>query len=83
MSIYKPIHTIHNVYIQEALSQMQELIWQHEVAHAEDAPEPTATTSTERSRKRKRSGLKRGERGLNRFPDDIYAISEVESASPI
>jgi len=50
------------------------------VAH-EDAPEPTtATTSTERScqfRKRKWLGLKRGERGLNQFPDDTYAITDV------
>ena len=44
---------------------------------AEEAPEPTATTSNEPSRKRKRSGGKRGERGLNKFPDDIYAILEV------
>ena len=41
------------------------------------------TTRTERpcqSRKRKRLGLKRGERGLNQFLDDTYAITDV---SPI
>ena len=50
------------------------------MAH-EDALEPTtATTSPERpyqSRKRKRLGLKRGKRGLNQFPDEIYAITDV------
>ena len=62
------------------MSQFREMMSQEEVAH-EDAPEPTtATTSPERpcqSRKRKRLGLKRGERGLNQFPDDTYAITDV------
>jgi hypothetical protein len=40
------------------------------------APE---TTSTEASNKRKRStsGLKRGERGKNRFPDETFIITEL------
>jgi hypothetical protein len=45
------------------------------VAH-EDAPSPTETI-TESSRKRKRSDRKRGERGVNRWPDDTYRISKV------
>jgi len=65
------------------MSQFREMMSQEEVAH-EDAPEPmTATMSTKRpcqSRKRKWLGLKRGERGLNQFPDDTYAITDV---SPI
>jgi hypothetical protein len=65
------------------MSQFREMMSQEEVAH-EDAPEPTtAMTSTERPcrpRKRKRLGLKRGERGLNQFLDDTYAITDV---SPI
>jgi hypothetical protein len=62
------------------MSQFREMMSQEEVAH-EDAPEPTTgTTSPERpsqSRKKKRQGLKRGERGLNQFPDDTYAITDV------
>jgi len=62
------------------MSQFRDMMSQEEVAH-EDAPElTTATTSPERpchSRKRKRLGLKRGERGLNQFPDDTYAITDV------
>ena len=62
------------------MSQFREMMSQEEVAH-EDAPEPTtATTSPERpcqSRKRKRLGLKQGERGLNQFPDDTYAVTDV------
>ena len=42
----------------------------------EDAPVPTDTT-TERSRKRKQSDRKRGDRGLNKFPDKTYKISDV------
>jgi hypothetical protein len=57
------------------LSQFKEIVAQEEVAH-EDAPNPTETT-TESSRKRKRSDRKRGDRGLNRWPDDTYKISEV------
>lgn len=64
------VSVIHNVYTQEGLSQLQELM-------CEDAPEPTATTSTEGSKKRKRKGTKRGDRGSNKFPDDIYVISAV------
>jgi hypothetical protein len=41
-----------------------------------DAPVPTDTT-TERSRKRKQSDRKRGDRGLNKFPDKTYKISDV------
>ena len=66
---------IKKVYTQEALSQLQELMCQAEEAHNEEAP--TATTSTEGSKKRKRKGVKRGDRGLNRFPDDIYVISAL------
>jgi len=62
------------------MSQFREMMSQEEVAH-HDAPEPTtATTSPERpcqSRKRKRLGLKWGQIGLNQFPDDTYAITEV------
>jgi hypothetical protein len=65
------------------MSQFREMMSEEKVAH-EDAPEPmTATMSTERpcqSRKRKRLGLKQGERGLNQFLDDTYAITDV---SPI
>jgi hypothetical protein len=39
-----------------------------------DAPVPTDTT-TERSRKRTQSDRKRGDRGLNMFPDKTYKIS--------
>jgi hypothetical protein len=42
----------------------------------EDAPVPTNTT-TERSRKRKQSDRKRGDRGLNKFPNKTYKISNV------
>jgi hypothetical protein len=56
------------------LSQFKEIIAQ-EVAH-EDAPSLTEMT-TESSRKRKRSDRKRGDRELNRWPDDTYRISEV------
>jgi hypothetical protein len=42
----------------------------------EDAPVSTDTT-TERSRKRKQSDRKRGEWGLNKFPDKTYKISYV------
>ena len=42
----------------------------------EDAPVPTDTT-TERSRKRTKSDQKRGDRGLNKFPDKTYNISDV------
>jgi len=62
------------------MSHFREMMSQEEVAH-EDAPKlMTATTSAERpcqSRKRKRLGLKRGERGLNQFLDDTYAIIDV------
>jgi hypothetical protein len=44
----------------------------------EDAPVPTDTT-TERSRKRTQSDRKRGDRGLNKFPDKTYKISDVRS----
>jgi hypothetical protein len=44
----------------------------------EDALVPTDTT-TERSRKRKQSDRKRGDRGLNKFPDETYKISYVSS----
>jgi hypothetical protein len=57
------------------LSQFKEIVSQEEVAH-KDAPSPTETT-TESSRKRKQSDQKRGDRGLNRWPDDTYRISEV------
>ena len=55
------------------MSQFREMMSQEEVAH-EDAPEPTTGTT---SPKRKRQGLKRGERGLNQFPDDTYATTDV------
>jgi hypothetical protein len=42
----------------------------------EDAPVPSDTT-TERSRKRKQGDRKRGDRGLNKFPDKTYKISDV------
>jgi hypothetical protein len=42
----------------------------------EDAPVPTDTT-TERSRKRKQSNWKTGGKGLNKFPDKTYKISDV------
>jgi hypothetical protein len=42
----------------------------------EDAPVPTDKT-TERSRKRTQSDRKRGDRGLNKFPDKTYKISDV------
>jgi len=62
------------------MSQFREMMSHEKVAH-EDAPEPTtATTSPQRpcqSRKRKRLGLKRCKRGLNQFPDDTYAITDV------
>ena len=71
---------IHNVYTkEEALSLLKELMCQEKVAH-DDALEPTAMTTTGRSRKRKRSDRKRGDRGLNKFPEDVYDISIV---SPI
>jgi hypothetical protein len=57
------------------LSQFKEIVAQEEVAH-EDVPSLTETT-TESSRKKKRSDRKRGDRGLNRWPDDTYIISEV------
>jgi hypothetical protein len=57
------------------LSPFKEIIAQEEVAH-EDAPSPTETT-TESSRKRKWSDRKRGDIGLNKWPDDTYRISEV------
>jgi hypothetical protein len=57
------------------LSRFKEIVAQEEVAHKE-APSPTETT-IESSRKRKRSDKKRGDRGLNRWPDDTYRISEV------
>ena len=40
------------------------------------APESTETT-TERSRKRKQSDRNRGDRGLNKFPDKTYKITDV------
>ena len=62
------------------MSQFREMMSQEEVAH-EDAPEPTTVTmSIERpckSKKRKQLGLKWGERGLNQFLDDTYAITDV------
>jgi hypothetical protein len=42
----------------------------------EDASIPTDTT-TERSRKRKQSDRKRGDMGLNKFPNKTYKISYV------
>jgi hypothetical protein len=57
------------------LSQFKEIVAQEEVAH-EDAPNPTETT-TQSSRKWKRSDRKQGDKGLNRWPDDTYRISEV------
>jgi hypothetical protein len=42
----------------------------------EDAPVPTDTT-TERSRKRTQRDRIRGDRGLNKFPDKTYKISDV------
>jgi hypothetical protein len=57
------------------LSQFKEIVAQEEVAH-EDAPNPTEMI-TESSRKRKQSDRKQGDRGLNRWPDDTYRISEV------
>jgi hypothetical protein len=59
----------------EVLSEFKEIVAKEEVAH-EDAPNPNETT-TESSRKRKRSDRKRGDRGLNRWPDDTYRISKV------
>jgi hypothetical protein len=55
------------------------------VAHYQDAPglnqdedAPVSTdTTTERSRKRMQSDWKRGDRGLNKFPDKTYKISYV------
>jgi hypothetical protein len=44
----------------------------------EDAPVPIDTT-TERSRKRKQSHQKRADRGLNKFPNKTYKISDVSS----
>jgi hypothetical protein len=41
-----------------------------------DALVPTDTT-TERSRKRMQSDRKKGNRGLNMFPDKTYKISDV------
>ena len=49
----------------------------------QDAPEPTqgapesTETTTERSRKRKQSDRNRGDRGLNKFPDKTYKITDV------
>jgi hypothetical protein len=61
------------------LSQFKEIVAQEEVAH-EDVPSPTEMTSeSSRKRKRKWSDKKRGDRGLNRWPDDTYRISEVRS----
>jgi hypothetical protein len=42
----------------------------------EDAPVPTDIT-TERSRKKKQSDRKRGDRGLNKFPNKTYKILDV------
>jgi hypothetical protein len=44
----------------------------------EDASVPTDTT-TERSKKRTQSDRKRGDRGLNKFPNKAYKISDVSS----
>jgi hypothetical protein len=57
------------------LYQFKEIIAQEEVAH-EDVSSLTETT-TQSSRKRMWSDRKRGDRGLNRWPDDTYRISEV------
>jgi hypothetical protein len=42
----------------------------------EETSVPTNTT-TERSRKRKQSDQKRGDKGLNKFPNKTYKISDV------
>jgi hypothetical protein len=42
----------------------------------QDVPEPTKTT-TKRPRKRKQSDRKRSDRGLNRFSDNTYKVSDV------
>jgi hypothetical protein len=57
------------------LSQFKEIVAKKEDAH-KYAPSLTETT-TKSSRKRKWSDQKRGDRGLNRWPDDTYIISEV------
>ena len=52
-------------------------------ARYQDAPEPTQVApesteiTTERSRKRKQSDRNRGDRGLNKFPDKTYKITDV------
>jgi hypothetical protein len=49
----------------------------------EDTPVPTDTT-TKRSRKRKQIDRKRGDRGLNKFPNKTYKILDVSpSGQPL
>jgi hypothetical protein len=43
----------------------------------EDALEATETATTDSSRKRKQSDRKRGDRGLNEWPDKTYRVTEV------
>jgi hypothetical protein len=64
------------LYEQEVLSEMRPAVAEQQVPE-EDAPEPTETTET--SRKRKQSDRKRGDRGLNRWPENTYRVSEVST----
>jgi hypothetical protein len=59
--------------LDEAVARYQEALGLNQ---DKDAPVPTNTT-TERSRKRKQSDQKKGDRGLNQFPDKRYKISDV------
>jgi hypothetical protein len=68
----------------EVLSQFR-VILDEAMPRYEDVPDLTQDTSeqtettTERSRKRKLSDQKRGDTGLNKFPDKTYKTSDVSS----
>jgi hypothetical protein len=63
----------YHVILDEAVAHYQDALGLNQ---DEDAPVPTDTT-TERSRKRTQSDRKRGERGMNKFPNKTYKILDV------